>query len=99
MLDAVMPLFFALELVIVILAHRAHHALKGDGTVFNWGPYKRTGIALFLYSYQPISASVIRFLDCRRFGDRYLVSSANAIECYTGPCEAACGSHSCDWGG
>lgn len=55
-LDALIPLLFAAELGVLMLGHRAAAALfvrfRPTNGAFNWRPYKRSFVSMFLYSYQ-----------------------------------------------
>lgn len=91
--SAGVPFVFFVELGMTMAIHwciwhykreRAIRANDAAGvTLFPKSTYCRTLLALYLFSFMPISSAVIRYFDCRQYGTVKLVYAAPIMQCDT----------------
>lgn len=79
----VQPFIFGGELIVTAALHFAYNRFVGRSTDKLLWPYSRSALAIFLFSFQQVTNTVLQYLYCPDLGNGYrAVASVQAIEWY-----------------
>jgi hypothetical protein len=80
-MQAIIPFIIAMQLVPTAAVHFIVHNMRGANEKFPISSYRRTVVALFLFTYQIIATCVIEYFQCVHVNSATVVYNYPGIDC------------------